>query len=278
MKYMLLIYGKEEGWTEEERQDCMSKSMAICEELTAQGKLVAASPLHPVSTATSIRVRKGQRQVTDGPFAETVEQLGGYYILDVDNLDDAIAVASRLPPAHKGTVEIRPIFALPGSAAAEAEVFRRDLRIAAPAEMVYRALTTQEGIEGWWSASSTVAEGLGGSVVVRFDRTFKVFRVDKLVPASLVRWKCIDARIEIPGLAIRPDEWVGTLIQYSLKSEGTNETLLSVEHVGLEPRFDCYEICCNGWSDFLQSLKMYCETGTGSPFRESMKLMNSTGK
>ncbi|MFO0891351.1 MAG: YciI family protein [Isosphaeraceae bacterium] len=112
MRYMLLIYGAESCWTERERMDCMIESMAICEELAAEGKLVASAPLHSVSTATSLRVRDGKRLVTDGPFAETTEQLGGYYIVDVEHLDDAIAIAGRLPPAKKGTVEIRPIFDL----------------------------------------------------------------------------------------------------------------------------------------------------------------------
>lgn len=113
MKYMLLIYGAENCWTEEERKECMIESMGICDELAAEGKYIASSPLHSVTTATCVRVREGQRQVTDGPFAETTEQLGGYYIIDVENLDEAIAIANRLPPAKKGTVEIRPLFPLP---------------------------------------------------------------------------------------------------------------------------------------------------------------------
>lgn len=110
---MLLIYGDENSWTEDERTECMLESMAICDELAAEGKFIASSPLHSVTTATSVQVRNGKRQITDGPFAETTEQLGGYYVIDVDNLDDAIAIASRLPPAKKGTVEIRPLFPLP---------------------------------------------------------------------------------------------------------------------------------------------------------------------
>ena len=113
MKYMLLIYSDEKCWTEEQRHECMLKSMAICQELEAEGKWIASAPLHSVDTATSVRVRDGKRQVTDGPFAETTEQLGGYYIIDVDNLDEAIAIAARIPPAQKGTVEIRPLFPLP---------------------------------------------------------------------------------------------------------------------------------------------------------------------
>ncbi|TWT95586.1 YciI family protein [Neorhodopirellula pilleata] len=113
MKYMLLIYAAESCWTEDERKACMIESMRICDELEKQGKWVASSPLHSVTTATSVRVRDDKKQIMDGPFAETTEQLGGYYIIDVDNLDEAIEIAARLPPAKKGTVEIRPLFPLP---------------------------------------------------------------------------------------------------------------------------------------------------------------------
>lgn len=112
MKYMLLIYGAEDAWTEDERKACMEESAGLCHELAGAGKFLGASPLHSVSTATSVRIREGKRMVTDGPFAETTEQLGGYYLLDVEHLDEAIATASRIPGAKKGTVEIRPIFEL----------------------------------------------------------------------------------------------------------------------------------------------------------------------
>ncbi len=115
MKYMLLIYGAEDGWTENERKECMLESMGICDELAAEGKWTASSPLYSVTTATCVRVRNGQRQVTDGPYAETTEQLGGYYVIDVADYDEAIAIASRLPPAKKGAVEVRPLLPLPDS-------------------------------------------------------------------------------------------------------------------------------------------------------------------
>ncbi len=114
MKYMMLIYGAEDGWTEDERRACMIESMGICDELAARGKFLDASPLQSVRTAASVRVRNGRTLVTDGPFAETAEQLGGYYVLDLADLDEAIAVAARLPPAAKGTVEIRPLVELEG--------------------------------------------------------------------------------------------------------------------------------------------------------------------
>jgi len=114
MRYMLLMYGPENGWTDEERKDCMEKSLRICDELVTQGKFVATSPLQSVRTAATVRVREGRPLITDGPFAETTEQLGGYFVLELADLDEAIAVASRLPPTTKGTAEIRPILALDG--------------------------------------------------------------------------------------------------------------------------------------------------------------------
>ena len=114
MKYMFLIYGAEDSWTDNERKACMVDSLALCEELAARGQFIDASPLHPVATAVTVRVRDGQTLITDGPFAETTEQLGGYYVVDLPDLDAAIAVATRLPPVTKGTVEIRPLLTLDG--------------------------------------------------------------------------------------------------------------------------------------------------------------------
>ncbi|HXY03125.1 MAG TPA: YciI family protein [Terriglobales bacterium] len=113
MKYMLLIYADEQAWTEPERQMCYGESTELAHQLKANGQFVATSPLQPVATATSVRVRGGKRSVQDGPFAETREQLGGFFMIDVANLDEAIAVAGRIPAARKGTVEIRPVVELP---------------------------------------------------------------------------------------------------------------------------------------------------------------------
>ncbi len=109
MKYMLLIYTNEADYADGERAACMSESVDLCHQLKARGQYIAASPLHSVSLATSVRVREGKRLVTDGPFAETREQLGGYFLIDATDLDAAIDIASRIPGARKGTVEIRPI-------------------------------------------------------------------------------------------------------------------------------------------------------------------------
>jgi hypothetical protein len=114
MKYMLLIYSPENAWSPDEWKQCVETSLGICQEMAAKGQFLSAAPLHPVATGTTVRVRNGQPLMTAGPFAETTEQLGGYYLIDVENLDEAIAIAGRLPPAKKGTVEIRPLFKLNG--------------------------------------------------------------------------------------------------------------------------------------------------------------------
>lgn len=114
MKYLLLIYSAEGSWTEDERTRCFEESVRLTHELKEQGHYLGASPLHPVEMATSVRVREGKRLVTDGPFAETREQLGGYFLIEASNLDKAIAIAGRIPGARKGTVEVRPVFELAG--------------------------------------------------------------------------------------------------------------------------------------------------------------------
>jgi hypothetical protein len=115
MKYMLLIYLDEKNpLSEAERQSCYAESTELAHQLQANGQYVGANPLHPTETATSVRIREGKRMVTDGPFAETREQLGGYFLIEAKNLDEAIAIAARVPMARKGTVEVRPVIDLPG--------------------------------------------------------------------------------------------------------------------------------------------------------------------
>ena len=114
MKYMLLIYQDENALDDDERAACYVESTQLSHDLAASGKFLAASPLQPTALATSVRVREGKRLVTDGPFAETREQLGGFYLIDASDLDDAIAIAARVPMARKGTIEVRPVIELPG--------------------------------------------------------------------------------------------------------------------------------------------------------------------
>jgi hypothetical protein len=114
MKYMLLIYMAENAMNETEREHCYVESTQLAHDLNASGKYLAANPLHPISTATTVQVRDGKQLVTDGPFAETREHLGGYFLIDAKDLDEAIGIAARIPGARKGTVEIRPVIEMGG--------------------------------------------------------------------------------------------------------------------------------------------------------------------
>ena len=114
MRYMLLIYLDENALDETERQACYKESTQLAHQLHAAGQYLATAPLHPTAMATSVRLREGRRMVTDGPFAETREQLGGYFLIEANDLDQAIAVAARIPMARRGTVEIRPVIEVPG--------------------------------------------------------------------------------------------------------------------------------------------------------------------
>ncbi len=114
MKYMLLIYLDEQVLDQTEREHCYAESTQLAHDLKSNGQFLATSPLQPVSTATSVRVRDGKRIVTDGPFAETREQLGGYFLIEAKDLDGAIGIAGRIPGARVGTVEIRPVIEIPG--------------------------------------------------------------------------------------------------------------------------------------------------------------------
>ncbi len=114
MKFMLMIYLAEDAMDDSQRESCYVESAELTQQLAAEGKYLGANPLHPVATATSVRVRDGRSLVTDGPFAETHEHLGGYFLIEAADKDEAVAVANRIPGARYGTVEIRPIMEIPG--------------------------------------------------------------------------------------------------------------------------------------------------------------------
>ncbi len=112
MKYAFTIYGDEsqrESATPEQQQQVSQAYAAVTQEMEEKGVFVAGEGLYPTATATSVRVRDGEQDVTDGPFAETKEQLGGFYVLDVKDLDEAIGWAAKIPGSQFGSVEIRPV-------------------------------------------------------------------------------------------------------------------------------------------------------------------------
>jgi hypothetical protein len=121
MKYMLLIYHEEQSWesiTEAEREQIYGEYRDLRGELESRGQFLDGSELQPVTTATAVRVRDGKDLVTDGPFAETHEQLGGYFLIEAKDLDEATSIAARIPSARTGTVEVRPLVEMAAEASA----------------------------------------------------------------------------------------------------------------------------------------------------------------
>lgn len=121
MKYMLLIYDDTKAWEKfspEQQRQGMELYMKFTQDLKASGKWLSSNQLQLASVATSVRQRDGKRLVTDGPYAETKEQLGGYYMIEAKDLDEAIAIAERVPSAKWGVVEVRPIVERPAQASA----------------------------------------------------------------------------------------------------------------------------------------------------------------
>jgi len=114
MQYMMLIYLEEDSITEEQRAQCYQDSAAYARQLHAEGKCLAVAPLQPTLTATSIRHSEGKQIITDGPFAETREQLGGFFLIHAANLDEALDIAGKIPAGRWGTVEVRPVMEISG--------------------------------------------------------------------------------------------------------------------------------------------------------------------
>jgi len=120
MQYMLLIYNDEPAWLAldaEKRSEITGEYVSLVEALRVTGQYLDGAPLQPSSVATTVRVRSGEQLVTDGPFADTKEQLGGFFMVEAESIDEAIEIAARLPGARYGTIEVRPVAPVPAEAA-----------------------------------------------------------------------------------------------------------------------------------------------------------------
>lgn len=142
--------------------------------------------------------------------------------------------------------------------------YQRQLVLAATPATVYQALTTPEGLRGWWTQTCDVATTPGGKTTFRFGEHHKVMRNDSLLPDREVRWHCVEARINVDAFS-RKDEWVGTDIVFRLTPEPRGRTLLRFEHIGLTPALECFAVCECGWNFYLGSLQSLVETGQGTP-------------
>lgn len=114
MKFLVLLYAEPGAWPPDEHAEALRESIELCQELHRSGQYRGAAPLHPPATATSVRVRNGQRSVVDGPFAETKEFLAGFFLIDVATMEEAIEIAARIPGTRRGTAEIRPVLEVEG--------------------------------------------------------------------------------------------------------------------------------------------------------------------
>lgn len=114
MKFLILLYAEEGAWPPDDHRVALQESIDLCHDLHAQGQYLGANPLQPVSTAKSVRVRGGKVSVTDGPFAETKELLGGYFLVEAADMNEAVAIAARIPGARRGTAEVRPVLEVTG--------------------------------------------------------------------------------------------------------------------------------------------------------------------
>jgi uncharacterized protein YndB with AHSA1/START domain len=143
--------------------------------------------------------------------------------------------------------------------------YKQSLVIEAKPEAVYAALTTPQGLRGWWTQDCDIETAVGGTLKFRFGEHYKHMRIEQLVPDREVRWQCTVAHINVDSFT-RKDEWVGTQIVFHLSLESGEKTKLDFEHVGLVPAFECHEVCVAGWTNFIESLRLYAETGTGKPW------------
>ena len=136
-------------------------------------------------------------------------------------------------------------------------------------QKVYDAITSQKGLQGWWTPDCTVEPKEGSKGTFRFDETYTVMSFEKLTPYSQVRWKCIDHH-HISDELDKNDEWVNTNIIFNLKDNKDESTELSFTHEGLNESLQCYEICHERWGHFLKkSLKGYVERGKGEPYESN---------
>ena len=142
--------------------------------------------------------------------------------------------------------------------------YRRQLVLSASAADVYLAIATQQGLRSWWTEACDADSHVGGLATFRFGSTHKTMRIDRLDPDREVRWHCVQSHIVAPG--VPEGEWQGTDIVFRLTPRGAAQTVLDFEHIGLTPAIACWQICNDGWSQFLGSLQSLVETGTGAPF------------
>lgn len=276
---MLLVYNDQNCWDDDQREACLIESIEICRQLNEQAKLVVAAPLYSSTTATRLRERDGDLLLTDGPFAETTEQLVGCYAIDVKDRDEALSIAKLFSSAKIGTIEIRPIFNVGAFVeelssvamkkfgdrlVATDQPFEISVRCVKPVHDVFECLTS--GLRHWWSDRiEGDSRAIGDVFTVRFDDSHQTFCIEDLAPGERVIWKCIDSHLAIADLR-NPSEWNDTNLRWEIERRA-GQSSLKLSHEGLSPKLECFEVCKADWTQAINGSLLAILSGKpGQPF------------
>lgn len=283
MKFVCLGFiseSKYEALSEAEGQRMMEECFAYDDELRRGGHFLGGEALQSARNAVTLRIKNGSVDVTDGPYAETKEMLGGILLLDARDLNHAIALMSQHPGVKAGPFEIRPadeetnklIAAREGLSRIEgnrsASIIHR-VGIKAPCAKVFEAISTVAGVASWWTREVTGESKVGSSFHVRFLNSDGLqvglmdIRVVSLQPDCCVQWQFESG----------PSEWVGTEVQFTLKQEGEH-TIVLFSHSRWRDAAEFTAHCSMKWATFLLSLKQLLENGRGLPSPNDLKIDN----
>lgn len=282
MKFVCLGFMDESKYmslTEAEGQQLMEECLAYDDELRRGGHFLGGEALASASNAVTLRIKNGSVDVTDGPYAETKEMLGGILLLEARDLSHAIALMSKHPGVRVGPFEIRPADEKTNELIAARVLATKTQRtsidiahrigIKAPLSQVYEALATVKGIAGWWTCDTRGESMVGGTIQVRFHALDGVqlgsmdFHVVALESHHRVVWRFDSG----------PAEWIGTEVAFALKQEG-EYTIVLFSHSHWREPVEFTAHCSMKWACFLLSLKRLVEEGSGMPSPNDLKIDN----
>ena len=283
MKFVCMGFIEEAKYlslSEAEGQRMMEECFAYDDELRRGGHFLGGEALQSARNAVTLRIKNGAVDVTDGPYAETKEMLGGILLLEARDLNHAISLMSKHPGVKVGPFEIRPADEFMNNL-----ISARDLKaknndtlgtnivhrvgIKAPIKKVYDAISTSEGIANWWTRDTTGESSVGKTIHVRFHSTdgnvigAMELLIHALQPDRTVQWR----------FKAGPPEWIGTEVTFSLKQEA-EYTIVNFSHSHWRETVEFTAHCSMKWATFLQSLKQLLEDGRGMPSPNDLKIDN----
>ncbi len=275
MKFVCMGFiedSKYETLFDEEGQRMMEECFAYDDELRRGGHFLGGEALQSAKNAVTLRMKNGSVDVTDGPYVETKEMLGGILFLESRDLNHAIALMSQHPGVKVGPFEIRPADQetneLIAARSRMVEITHR-IGIKAPIANVYQAISTVQGVANWWTRNATGLSKVGATFHVRFDNIDGIevgsmnIEVTALNTDRYVHWR----------IKSGPAEWIGTDVTFDLTQEG-DYTIVLFRHSHWREAVEFTAHCSMKWATFLLSLKLLMETGDGLPSPNDMKIDN----